>query len=734
MKKRILSVLLVFAMIFTLMPTALAAPTTLYQVVTVDKTTVQAGETVNVKVTLPNITEKAGTFTVNLKFDTTLFEVVSRVAPPKISATDEGYGSQDDVKIFANTAAIANTSGELTANASYTYNTMEVAGVTVIDATLKAKASGSAAFSFTTFEITKSEGGTVNLVQISDLETPPSVTIPKAPITTVTASVKKPEAGKALDFTGTFDSSAPYSITKVEWFEGTDDSGTPVTGPATAKAEQRYYARITLKANHGESFDEKFKTGAANGDYSVTRNSDTELYLTKAYPATGDLSASVTDAPKAKTDLKYTGSDQDLLGFAGNANGGTMQYSLDNSHWSTAIPMGKDAGEYTVYYKAKGNSGYSDSAVGSVSVTIARKDISSVTIASILGQPYTDGAIEPDPEVKDSATPLVKGTDYTVSCTHTHVGTDTATFTITGKGNYTGTKSVNFDIVAADQNPRFTTPVDLAKGGAMLDLRTLVQNAKGDNMTFAIASGTAATLSGHTLTSTATIGAVTIKVSITAKDVNGDGNNEYNAYSRSDAITVNVINKTMPSYGTEPEAKTGLKYDGSEQALVTEGATTDGTVKYSLNGTAWTDTVPEGKNAGDYTVYYMIEGDATHSNSTPKTRTVTIGPKEVTVSGIIAENKEYNGSDTATVNASGATFTGIVSGDKLTITATGTFANADVANDKTVNLSLGALSGASVGNYKLAASGHQTTAKANITAKDVKLTGGINDRPQLCEG
>lgn len=88
MKKRILSVLLAFAMIFTLMPTALAVPTT-YQVVTVDKTTVQAGETVNVKVTLPNISETAGSFTVNLKFDTTLFEVVKRAAPPKISATDE---------------------------------------------------------------------------------------------------------------------------------------------------------------------------------------------------------------------------------------------------------------------------------------------------------------------------------------------------------------------------------------------------------------------------------------------------------------------------------------------------------------------------------------------------------------------------------------------------------------------------------------------------------------------
>ena len=174
MKKRILSVLLAFAMIFTLIPTAFAAT---YQVVTVDKTTVQQGETVNVKVTLPNISETAGSFTVNLKFDTTLFEVVERAAPPKISATDEDYGTPDDVKIVANNAAGANSVGELTANAAYTFNTMEVAGVTVIDATLKAKASGTAAFSFTTFEITKSEGSTVWIVKDTDLEAPPSVTI-----------------------------------------------------------------------------------------------------------------------------------------------------------------------------------------------------------------------------------------------------------------------------------------------------------------------------------------------------------------------------------------------------------------------------------------------------------------------------------------------------------------------------------------------------------------------------
>ena len=140
------------------------------------------------------------------------------------------------------------------------------------------------------------------------------------------------------------------------------------------------------------------------------------------------------------------------------------------------------------------------------------------------GEPYVIRQRIP----KDGTTTLVKDTDYTVSCTDTYVGP--ATLTITGKGNYTGTNTANFNIVAAEQTPTFTTPVDLAKGGHMLDLRDFVSGAKG-NVTFTIASGTAATLSGHTLTSTGITGAVTIKVSITANDVNGDSTPEYNAYT-----------------------------------------------------------------------------------------------------------------------------------------------------------------------------------------------------------
>ena len=96
--------------------------------------------------------------------------------------------------------------------------------------------------------------------------------------------------------------------------------------------------------------------------------------------------------------------------------------------------------------------------------------------------------------------------------------------------------------------------------------------------------------------------------------------------------------------------------------------------------------------------------------------------KEVTVSGIAAENKEYDGGTTATVNASGATITGEVDGDDLTVSvaAGSTFDSAD-AGSRTVTLGALTLGGASAGNYKLAASGNQTTATANITVRDLTV-------------
>ena len=190
-------------------------------------------------------------------------------------------------------------------------------------------------------------------------------------------------------------------------------------------------------------------------------------------------------------------------------------------------------------------------------------------------------------------------------------------------------------------------------------------------------------------------------------------------------LDITLTSKTPASVTTTPKAVENLKYTGDEQALVTEGAASGGTMKYSLNGTNWTDTVPTGKNAGTYTVQYKVVGDSDHTDYTPTSNTVSvsIGQKEVTVSGITAANKVYDGKNTAAVNADGATFTGKVDGDELmvSVTSDSTFDSADVGS-RTVTLGTLTLSGASAGNYTLATEGNQTTTTADITRRDLTVT------------
>ena len=711
--KKVFSWILSLALIFSLLPNQVFAASTL------EFSSEKEGEKIVVTLTLPKY-EKVMAAEAVVEFSDAL----------KLESVTSGTYSPLDFE--EPNVETATTKGKVTiGHSNETLDTATIEGeyakltFSIKDGT----APGSYDIKLT--ELTMTATDYVTNIAASDAATLPktiSVVVPKAPITSVTASVKAPEAGKALDFAGTVDTSAPYSISKVEWFEGTDASGTPVTGPATAKANQFYYARITLTAKSGETFAASLDNTVSD-IYSVARNSDTELYLTKAYDKTGSLpAATVTHVPTAKT-VTYDGTEQELVN-AGTTSDGTMQYSLDNVTWSTTSPKGTDAGEYIVYYMVKGDSGHSDSAVANVKVTIGQKGIndSTVTIDTIPNQTYDGGnELKPLPTVKDGTTELTKDTDYTVSYDNNkNAGTNTAKLTITGQGNYTGTKDANFTIDPADQVLTVPGSTNVAFG-TTLNLKTVCSsNAPGAALTFAkvttssLPTGTTFEESTGIVTAGNNTGSFVVTVDSAAVT-------NYKAALQK-TITVYIVNKTPSSYTTEPEANTGLKYDGSEQALVTAGAANGGTVKYSLdNGATWRPDVPTGKNADTYTVQYKIVGDETHSDSTPKTHTVTIGQKEVTVSGITAENKEYNGNTDAAVNTSGATFGGIVDGDELTVSvaAGSTFDSADVGS-RTVTLGTLTLGGTSVGNYKLATTGNQTTTTANITPRDLTVTPDVN--------
>jgi hypothetical protein len=65
----------------------------------------------------------------------------------------------------------------------------------------------------------------------------------------------------------------------------------------------------------------------------------------------------------------------------------------------------------------------------------------------------------------------------------------------------------------------------------------------------------------------------------------------------------------------------------------------------------------------------------------------TITPATLSVTGITADDKRYDGTTTATLNTSGAALVGVVNGDAVTLdtsAAVGTFASAGIGNNITV--------------------------------------------------
>ena len=85
------------------------------------------------------------------------------------------------------------------------------------------------------------------------------------------------------------------------------------------------------------------------------------------------------------------------------------------------------------------------------SFKIVPKDISLVTVLDIDNQKYTGEKLEPAFDITDGSAKLVKDKDYTINYkNNTEIGT--ATIEITGKGNYTGNITKNFNIVENVEN------------------------------------------------------------------------------------------------------------------------------------------------------------------------------------------------------------------------------------------------------------------------------------------
>ena len=90
-------------------------------------------------------------------------------------------------------------------------------------------------------------------------------------------------------------------------------------------------------------------------------------------------------------------------------------------------------------------------------------------------------------------------------------------------------------------------------------------------------------------------------------------------------VNVNATDKFVPTV-TAPTAN-ALTYNGTEQALVTAGKTTGGTMLYRLDNSEWSEQIPTAKNVGKYTVWYKVQGNAEYADVAEQSLTVTVSDR-----------------------------------------------------------------------------------------------------------
>ena len=495
------------------------------------------------------------------------------------------------------------------------------------------------------------------------------------------------------------------------------------------------------------------KPGAA-GDYTASWTFTPAEGYEEYAPATGNVTVKVNKAdptftaPTAQENLTYTGQEQALI-TAGMTDYGTMQYSLtEDGTYSQNIPTGTDAGKYTVWYRVIGDANHNNTTPASVTVIIGQKPlpITGVTAASKTYDGTTNADIS---SVTFDNVTLNRDTDYTVTASFDDAGVGsgknvTATVTLMGQAaknyfleqsSFTATGSIT-KAAAPDSGlrPAVTVINDLAKTYEMVlsndYLPKLSSPCEYGNVSYSL-RGTYLT-DGYKDTVQVKVmeenGQYKLKLTVPAVD--------YNKVSSVGTIDVRVTSDNYQDFyltiGVKTKNKDVPVPDGTISASdITYGqALNDSKIagKMKAGGKAidgtftWTNGTFK-PAAGDYTASWTFtpaEGYEEYATATGIV-TVTVNRKAVTVSGITAKDKVYDGKTNATLDCSNAKFDGVLENDTLTVTATGTFEKADTGEQK-VTISGLELSGASAANYVPAAEGSQRETTATITAKEVTVT------------
>jgi hypothetical protein len=291
---------------------------------------------------------------------------------------------------------------------------------------------------------------------------------------------------------------------------------------------------------------------------------------------------------------------------------------------------------------------------------------------------------------------------------YTLTGTDAGNYNVvqpTGlTANITKADLTVTGVSANDKVYNTTTAATLTGTAAVTGLAGDVVSATGTGAgLFAdkdVGTGKAVTVSGYTLTGT-------------------DADN-YSVVQPA-GLTANITKADLAVTGVAAANKV---YNGTAAATLTGTAAVTGLVGDVVSATGTGAGLFADKDVGTgkavaVSGYTLTGADAgNYSAVQPTGLTANITPANLTVTGITADNKVYNGTTAATL--SNGTLVGVVAADvaNVTLTQVGTFADKNVGTAKVVTAA-NTLSGAASGNYNLT---QPTGLTANITKAELTVS------------
>ena len=467
-----------------------------------------------------------------------------------------------------------------------------------------------------------------------------------------------------------------------QWYKVEDGKATAV-GSATAKNQFDLSAQKLSAGRHTFRF-----SATCNGYEKMSK--DIVVTVEKA-----SIGASRITPPTAQENLTYTGQEQALITAGSVTSGGTMQYSLtENGTYSQNIPTGTNAGTYTVWYRVIGDANHNDTVPASVAVSIGKKPLT-ITGVTAASKPYDGTTNAGITSVTFDGVNLNRGTDYTVTASFDDASAGngkniTATVTLMGQTakNYALEQSsfpTTGSITKADA-PDFTKETALTIVNdcektytvTLPALPTLKTPKEYGALTYEIGE---IKLNDGYYTSGAKVENGELTLPIQKNDVATTGSvgtatvviKSTNYADITLTVNVNATNKLVPTV-TAPTAN-ALTYNGAEQALVAAGKTTGGTMLYRLGDSEWSEQLPTAKNAGEYTVWYKVQGNAEYANVAEQNVTVTVAKKSVTVTAL--DKSAYTGSTAPDLSSPKADkdykVEGLVGADTLSGTVTLTY-------------------------------------------------------------